>query len=75
MENIDKNVEAINTAEAEEQKTCETFCWNFLKIRDEAAQKAKKTARRQAAVYICVLVTVFALLCAGVGATIYLGLM
>lgn len=75
MENTNNNIEAVNSVDTEEQKSHKTFCWSFLKARDEAAKKAKKTAKRETVIYICVLAAVFALLCVGVGLVVYLGLM
>lgn len=72
MENTtNNNIEKTPERAESEPNDRKTFCWSFVKDRDDCAKKAKRLAVKDAVIYTLVLFAVFTLLCVGVA--VYFG--
>lgn len=69
IENIEKTPERAKGESSDRR----SFCWSFVKDRNDRLKKAKRLAAKDAVIYTLVLLAVFALLCVGVGVAVYFG--
>lgn len=73
MDNTNNSVEKKEDHTNEEIASLRTFCWSFVRCRDDRLKKEKRSAVKSAVIYTFVLVAVFALLCIGVGVAVCFG--
>lgn len=74
MENTtNNNIEKTPERAKGEPSDRRSFCWSFVKDRNDRLKKAKRLAVKDAVIYTLVLFAVFALLCVGVGVAVYFG--